>query len=365
MRKNKLLLGMLSALLCLTISPLSALADEGDDKDDEGKVEYSAITYRSDETGKITINYFDDNTQKVPTVGSTWRIYKVGDVTYTNAEMTVDGLKITSLIDGLDITRETTAEDVQKKIDYKVVTESEITVTGKDTNGKTLKYLDGTTDAKGNLVFDNLEQGVYFGIEVKSPTSHNRSTPFLVSIPNTDETGRISSLEATIEPKAVLAGNLVVNKELHGNAAEIAWQWTMELTLPDGVYHYKTTEMKKYGTTYSKGQEGYCKSGDEIKIYAGETLTIYNLPAGAKYSIHESQENGYGYSTRYDNQSGTLVAYKDVNVTVHNTKNKDVNTATGSDMLVYVGVGAIAAAGLIILFAVKAKEKKEDKKNSK
>ncbi len=353
MKKNKLLLGILSALLCLTISPLNALAD-GDE------TEYTAITYRSGETGKITINYYDDNTSKTPTVGSKWRLYKVGDVTYTNANMTVDGLKITSLISGLDITKDTTAEDVQKKIDYKVVTESEITVSGKDTNGKELKYLDGTTNDKGTLVFDNLEQGVYFGIEVKSPTSHNRSTPFLVSIPNTDETGRISSLEATIEPKAVLAGNLVINKELHGNAAEIAWQWTMELTLPDGIYYYKTTEMSKYGTTYSKGQEGYCKNGDKIKIYAGETLTIYNIPAGSKYSIHESEDSKDGYTTRYDNPSGTLVAYKDVKVTVHNTKNKDVNTASGSDMLIYIGVGAIAVAGLIIIFAGKAKDKKKD-----
>lgn len=354
MKKNKLLLGVLSALLCLTVSPLNVLAD------DDEKNEYTAITYRSCETGKITINYYDDNTSKTPTVGSKWRLYKVGDVTYTNADMTVDGLKITSLIKDCSITAETTAEDVQAFIDYKVVDESEITVTGKDTNGKELKYLDGTTNAKGTLVFDNLEQGVYFGIEVKSPTFHNRSTSFLVSIPNTDETGRVSSLEAVVEPKAVLAGNLVVNKQLHGNAAEIAWQWTMELTLPEGVYHYKTTEMTKYGTTYSKGQEGYCKNGDSIKIYAGETLTIYDIPAGAKYSIHESQENGYGYSTRYDNQSGTLVAYKDVNVTVHNTKNKDVNTASGSNMLIYIGVGAIAVAGLIIIFADKAKNKKKD-----
>lgn len=357
MKKNKLLLGALSALLCLTISPLSVLA-EGD----EGKSEITGYTYRSSETGKITINYFDDNTQKTPTVGSKWRLYKVGDVTYTNAEMTIDGLKITSLIKDCNITMETTAEDVQAFIDYKVVDESEITVTGKDTNGAELKYYDGTTDDKGTLVFDNLEQGVYFGIEVKSPTFHNRSTSFLVSIPNTDETGRISSLEATIEPKAVLAGNLVVNKELHGNAAEIAWQWTMELTLPEGVYHYKTTKMTKYGKTYSEGQEGYCKSGDSIKIYAGETLTIYDIPAGAKYSIHESQENGYGYSTRYDNQSGTLVAYKDINVTVHNTKNKDVNTATGSDMLMYVGIGVVAGALLVVVLASKARDKKENDK---
>lgn len=362
------MLGMMSGMMCLSASPLVTMAEESETPivtetpDVTEKEEVTSVSYRSDELGKITVKYFDDSTQKTPTVGSKWRLYKVADVTYTNAEMTIDGLKITSLIDGLDVTMSTTAEEVQKKIDYKVVTESKITVSGKDTNGKELKYVDGTTDKNGNIVFDNLEQGVYFGIEVESPDDHNRSTPFLVSIPNTDETGKISSLEATIEPKAVLAGDLIVDKELHGNAAEIAWQWTMELNLPEGTYHYSTTEMKKYGKTYSSGQEGYCKNGDKIKIYAGETLTIDDLPAGSDYSIKESEANTSGYSTRYENQTGKIVAYKDVNVKVHNTKNKDVRTSTGSDTLMYVGIGTIAGALLFVVLASKEKAKKDKKK---
>lgn len=369
-RKNKLMLGLMSGMMCLSASPMVTLAEEDEtpivtqepETETSKKEEVTSVSYRSGETGKITIKYFDDSTQKTPTVGSKWRLYKVADVTYTNEKMTVDGLKITSLIDGLDITMSTTAEEVQKKIDYTVVTESKITLSGKDANGKELKYVEGTTDKNGSLVFDKLEQGVYFGIEVESPDDHNRSTPFLVSIPNTDETGKISSLEATIEPKAVLAGDLVVDKELHGNAAEIAWQWTMELKLPEGTYHYSTTEMKKNGKTYSKGQEGYAKNGDKIKIYAGETLTIDNLPAGSDYTVNETEANTSGYSTRYENQTGKIVAYKDINVKVHNTKNKDVKTSTGSNTLMYVGIGTIAGALLIVILASKERAKKDSKK---
>lgn len=352
-RKNKLMLGLLSGMLCLTASPISVFA-EGDTTA-KTEDETDSITYRSNETGKITVKYYDDATQKTPTVGSKWRLYKVADVTYTNAEMTIDGLEITSLIDGLDITASTTAEDVEKKIEYTTVSESKITLTGKDTNGKELKYVEGTTDKNGSIVFDNLEQGVYFGIEVESPDDHNRSTPFLVSIPNTDETGKVSSLEATIEPKAVLAGDLTVDKELHGNATDAAHQWTMELTLPEGTYHYSTT-----ATSRGKAQDGYCKNGDKIKIYAGETLSVDNIPAGSDYKITESEANANGYSTKYDNQSGKVEAYKDINVKVHNTKNKDVKTSTGSNTLMYVGIGTIAGALLIVILASKSKNKKEN-----
>lgn len=344
-KKSKVFLTVASlCTMALSLLPTSTLAENR--------------TYRADEKGKITIKYYDDNQEKKPVVGSQWRIYKVGDITYTNGNEGVDALTITSLIDDLEISRETKAEEVLEKIEYKPITESRIEVTGKDVNGKVLEHYDATTDENGQIVYDKLEQGVYLGVEVQSPRRHNRSTPFLISIPNTDETGRVSSIEATIEPKAVLAGDLVVSKQLHGNAAEIAYQWTMELTLPEGTYYYETNEMKKYGNTYSKGQNGYCKNGDKIKIFAGEDLRIFDIPAGNKYHISESEANAGGYATRYDRQNGVIESYKDINVVVHNTKNKDVKTDAGAHTLMYVGIGTLAGALLIVVLASKSKNKK-------
>ena len=332
--------------MILTLLPISAMAEN--------------VTYRSDEKGKITINYYDDNLRTKPTVDSHWRLYKVGDVTYTYGDKNVDALTITSLIDGLEISRETKANEVLDKLEYKIITESKIEMTGKDVKGQELTYFDGTTDEKGVIEFKDLEQGIYLGVETQAARHHNRSTPFLISIPNTDETGRISSLEATIEPKPVLAGDLVISKQLHGNAAEIAYQWTMELTLPEGTYHYKTNEMKKYGNTYSKGQDGYCKSGDKIKIYAGEDLTIYDIPSGKEYSISETEANAQGYQTRYERKDGVIEAYKPISVVVHNTKNKDVKTDAGANTMLYTGVGVAAGALLIVILVCKNKRKENE-----
>lgn len=62
--------------MILTLLPISAMAEN--------------VTYRSDEKGKITINYYDDNLGTKPTVDSHWRLYKVGDVTYTYGDKNVD-----------------------------------------------------------------------------------------------------------------------------------------------------------------------------------------------------------------------------------------------------------------------------------
>ena len=346
-KRSKVFLTVVSLFtMVLTLLPVSVMAE--------------SLTYRSGEKGKITINYYDDNLRTKPTVDSHWRLYKVGDVTYSYNETNVDALTITSLIGGLDISRETKAEEVLNKLEYKVISESKIEMTGKDVNGQKLVYFDGVTNEDGVIEYKDLEQGVYLGVETQVARYHNRSTPFLISIPNTDETGRISSLEAKIEPKAVLAGDLVISKQLHGNAAEIAYQWTMELTLPEGTYHYKTNEMKKYGNTYSKGQEGYCKSGDKIKIYAGEALTIYDIPSGKEYSISEIEANAQGYQTRYERKDGIIEAYKPISVVVHNTKNKDVKTDAGANTMLYTGVGVAAGALLIVILVCKNKRKENE-----
>ena len=112
-KKSKVFLTVASlCTMALSLLPTSTLAENR--------------TYRADEKGKITIKYYDDNQEKKPVIGSQWRIYKVGDITYTNGGEGVDALTITSLIDNLEITRETKAEDVLEKIEYKTITESKI-----------------------------------------------------------------------------------------------------------------------------------------------------------------------------------------------------------------------------------------------
>lgn len=343
-KKKSFLCSIATLFAILTLLPSGAYAEEASTSESNGK------TYRSDEKGKITLKYFDDNKYKEPVVGSKWRLYKVGDITYTNADETVDGLTITSLIDGLEITSNTTSDDVAKKIDYKVVTNSKIEASGKDINGKELKYVDAITGKDGTIVWDNLEQGVYLGIEMDAIDYHNRSTEFLISIPNTDSEGKVSSLEATIEPKAVLAGNIKVSKMVHGNNVETTRPWTITLSLPSGRFYYES----------NKGQKGYIEDKGTVRIVHGETVTIYDVPAGSQYMVEEAEANTMGYSTTYDNQKGRMECKKDTIVSVHNTRNKDsedVRTGTGEQTMIYAGVGIAAVALLAIVVVLKKKKK--------
>lgn len=350
---RKLLLGAASLVMALTMFPTGALAEEETTLTSgaETPTGENAYPYRSGEKGKITLKYFDDNDYKVPVVGSSWRLYKVADVTYSVEDETNDGLEITSLIDGLEITSSTTSDDVAKKIDYKTITNSKIEISGKDVNGKELTYYDATTGKDGQIVWDNLEQGVYLGIETNAIEYHNRSTEFLVSIPNTSDDGTTSKLEATIEPKAVLAGHLKVSKMVHGTDVETTRQWTMTISLPDGRYYYET----------NKGQKGYFENKQGIiGITHGETVTIYDIPAGSKYLVEEAEANTMGYSTSYDNQQGHMNSKKDTIVSVHNSRDKaqsDVRTGTGAKTIIYGGVGAVAVLALVLALVKKNKKK--------
>lgn len=309
-------------------------------------------SYVAKEKGEIIIKYFSDNQQKAPIVGSKWRLYKVGTITYDNADETVDGLKITSEIEGLELTNETKSEDVLSKIEYTKISESKISVTGKDVNGKELVFYDAVTDDKGQITYGGLEQGVYLGIEVEAIKNHNRCTEFLISIPNTDETGSTSNISVTVEPKTVLAGSLTVTKKLEGNNTEAAKKWGMELTLPSGTYYYST----------NKGQSGYVKNKDVIDIVGGEEITVYDLPSGTKYTVVEEKANKDGYRTTYEGQTGTIEYGKVAEAKVINYRNKaivpvdPVRTGSGNNLIIFGTIGVVALAGIILL-VTKKKEK--------
>lgn len=310
-------------------------------------------TYTPKEKGEITIRYFDDSKQKVPVVGSKWRLYKVGSITYTNADESVDAMKITPLIEDLELTGETKTEDVFKRIEHKLVSESKITVTGKDDKGKELPYYDAVTDEKGLITFSGLEQGVYFGVEVEAVRNHNRCAEFLISIPYTTEDGNKSNMSAKIEPKAVLGGDIKITKKLEGNNTEATKRWDMELTLPSGTYRYDT----------NKGQSGFVANKSVVKIVGSESLTVYDLPAGTKFTVVEKDANKDGYRTTYEGQTGTIEYGKTTEATVINYRNKEIKpytkTDAGQNLIVYGTIGAVSAIAVILILIGSKNKKKQ------
>ena len=178
--------------------------------------EESSTSYKPTETGSITLDYYESD-ESHPVVGSEWRIYKVADMVSgvsssdDGKHVVVNGLEIQPLAYQLKIDSTTTAEDVEKCLNYDVISESEIKFGSNKsiTDGKDLTYFDGKTDSKGRIVFSGIPQGVYIGMETKAIRYHTRTVSFLVSVPGTDaQSTNKSSLDIHVEPKAVLAGDL-------------------------------------------------------------------------------------------------------------------------------------------------------------
>lgn len=333
--------------------------------------EGSSTSYKPTETGSITIDYYESD-ENHPVVGSEWRIYKIADIvsgvssTDGGNHVTVNGLAIQPLAYKLNITGETTAEDVEKCLNYDVISESEIKFGSNKsiTDGKDLVYYDGKTDSKGRIVFSNIPEGVYIGMEAKAIRYHTRTVSFLVSVPGTDAYHTdTSSLDIHVEPKAVLAGDLTITKTVEypiGNDSTNGFK--INITLPEGTYRYDTTSGK---SGYATGKSASLVISDK------ETVTIYDIPGGSSYKVEEDAESQTGYQTTYENSSGTIKSNTATAVKVNNLseegykryrqiqakkKTKTLEDTDAGQMTVIAGGMFIAAAVLIAALSRKKGE---------
>lgn len=359
-RTLKHLMALAAAVTMLMSGGVSASAEE------------TSTSYKPTETGSITISYYEGD-ESHPVVGSEWRIYKVADIVSGTSSsdggknVVVSGLEIAPLLDKLTITSATTAEDVEKCLNYDTVSESEIKFgTNKSiTDGKDLTYYDGKTDSKGRIVFDKLPQGVYIGMETKAIRYHTRTVSFLVSVPGTDSQNTSkSTLDIKVEPKPVLAGDLTVTKTVEypiGNDSTNGFK--INITLPDGMYRYDTTS----------GKSGYLKGGTSSVVIADkETVTVYDIPGGSTYKVEEDAESQTGYQTTYENSSGTIKSGTATAAKVNNlseagykryrqiqAKKKTLENTDAGQMTVFAGGLFIAAAAMVIVLSRKKKEEVE------
>ena len=320
------------------------------------------------ETGSITIKYFDDSNMTVPVVDSTWMLFKVADITtYTNPDNpNVDSLRIDSLIPNFEFKGEghenpTTPKEILEKIDYSIITESEWNVKPQLKDGTKLQTWKSTTDGSGKIVFDDLEYGVYFGMEVKASRYHVLASPFLISIPNTrldDKTDQaISKIDLEVTPKAIVAGDLEVTKKTYGNDVDPEEWFNITITIPSGGrFYYETT----------RGRKGSFDEQGVIGIKAYETIHVFNVPAGAKFIVEEAEANQNGYRTWYSfkkGQSDSIDAKTSVEFFVHNERYKKdsfqfVNTGAGSNLIISAGIFLSAAiiGGVLLVKRNKNKE---------
>lgn len=111
--------------------------------------------------------------------------------------------------------------------------------------------------------------------------------------------------------------------------------------------------MKMTGNTpaelsYTKGTEtGKLKVTDgvaEFTLSHGENIVLSEIPIGTAYKITEVDGASNGYTVESTNSSGTLT--EDTNVSFTNTRNGTIPTSAHTNILISIGVFAIALAGL-------------------
>lgn len=353
MKKMIKLMSAAIALSTLSFNPINVMAETRD-------------TSIADGLGSVEIFYTDDALQTQPIKGSTWRLYQVGELQTIVDETGVNAYDIVELITNLYVDGETTAEEVLGYLKTETVNESYMTIGDVSISGDKLNYVEGVTDVSGRLMFEDLEYGLYLGVEVKAAEDHLLTSPFLVTVANTDVEGLESTLDVTVEPKAALAGDLKVTKELKGDNTEANREWSMEFTLPEGKYVYETSD----------GDDGIVKDGDVIKIKGGESITIDNVMVNGAFIVTEEEENKDGYKTTYKDNEGKIEFGQTLEVIVTNERNADeklINLQPTFDKwidgiskgepsaVIPTGVIVIALGGGLLLFIKRKNDKSQNK----
>lgn len=330
-KKASILLGLLVGSMCLSFLPVLA---EGNDTE-----KYPIIDR---DYANLTIRYFDDSEETVPSAGTEFTVMKVADIGRDINDGT-NG-RYMPLVSELDFTG-IEENNGKEAYEYEQTVVSVYEQKGKDFGYQTTKAVgnDGTASFK-------LPVGAYLVRETKTMRYHIRSKPFLVSVPETNKESNSWNFDVVAYPKQQLAGDLSISKQIIGKSSK-----------SDDVFHVQITLNCEgtYKATLADGSTGEVTDGSEIAIRGNQKITVYDLPSGTEYKVTEKEANADPYKTGYKNQTGKIEAKKEIEAKVINdtTQWDNVHTGEGSQIIIamMVGVGALA----LLLFLLVGRDKKE------
>lgn len=224
MKLKRLLTGVLSAVMALSVCAMPALADEAPAAATQ-KTGSLTITKYEVATGKTSAEY--ENKKGDPLAGVTFTVYKVAEVNQTvdangNVSLSYD-LVNTLKNSGVSINWDSYLTETEpKQYDSAAIFKAlynQLTADGKTLESWNLTPTNGTTDDKGEAEFKNLATGVYMVEETSAPaqiTIAHRTANFMVSIPMTvtNENGTQEiTYNVKAEPKNVSTyGGVTLNK---------------------------------------------------------------------------------------------------------------------------------------------------------
>lgn len=203
MRKLRVICAILSAALCAAVPVIAETAAPAG--------------------GNVTVSYFKGASGSTPITGAEFTLYKIGTLN--------DDASFNGIIDGIE------AEDPDM-----ILKDVQNAYTGTVSGGRIYK---NTTGEDGILTYSDIELGVYLGCESVPVSGYNASSPFIVSVPVTEE--GVWNYNVSVIPKPNPIG-------------------TVTATGSSKLVTDRETQVKAYGSAGTV--TGNVKTGDEsISVY--------------------------------------------------------------------------------------------------
>ena len=131
-------------------------------------------------------------------------------------------------------------------------------------------------------------------------------------------------------------GSLIIIKRVTGDLAEYDKYFSFKVTFNvDGSYYYDGV------------RTGNLKSGDVIQLKHDESITIYGLPDGTKYTVTEIGNNGYRVYA--SGNSGTISAINIATASFTNVRSKAPITGDITNLPLWLGSSILSGLGLLFI----------------
>lgn len=321
---RKMLAGVLSAAMVLSTMTVTAFAAE---------TKMPTIDTDTTKKGSITINKYEGSDTSKPLAGVEFTIYKVADLEQSSSNNVE--LKYKTLIDGVNITRDTKYEENNEfaKAVNKAIQEKKLSEAGH-----------GTTDTSGQVKFESLSLGIYLVVETDAPSQVvNKTANFLVSVPMTNEAGDDWVYDIIANPKnETVYGGITLIKQgktikVNGSETEetlknVSFELQKkETTGWTNVDEYKTNEsgvikVTELAPATYRFIETNLGGKDENKGYIldGKTAYEFNVQTDGKIKVGDAKASEDAKITVYNEKPSLEKSVKNANVSYDNDTDASV-----------------------------------------
>ena len=226
----------------------------------------------------ITIKYNDEE----PIVGATIELYKVaslivnedGNIEYKYVEeLSGEVFKLNELT-GV-VSTDSEADQVEKgikaakKIDYSSLT----------------PILEGNTDSKGNVKFENLELGLYLVIQSNQVKGYTKLDPYLLTIPTSTNGEWVYDVTSLPKPEIEKLADLTIKK---------IWNNSTNEKLPDTIIVDILNDNELLETIVLSEENSWTLTLEDVPYSDSYSVEEKNVPAG--FNVSYSQEGLFDFT---------------------------------------------------------------------